>query len=75
MALTVSQRTRQIGIRMALGAQPLNVMRMVLGQGLVLAGLGVGIGIVGALVLTGGSSRRFSLRWRRTIPLRSQASQ
>ena len=52
MALTVSQRTREIGIRMALGAQPLNVMRMVLGQGLVLAGLGVGIGIVGALVLT-----------------------
>jgi len=53
MALAVSQRTREIGIRIALGAQPLNVMRMVLGQGLLLAIVGVGIGAVGALALTG----------------------
>jgi putative ABC transport system permease protein len=52
MALTVSQRTREIGIRMAMGAQPLNVMRMVLGQGMLLAVLGVGIGVVGAFALT-----------------------
>jgi putative ABC transport system permease protein len=52
MALTVSQRTREIGIRIALGAQPANVMRMVLGQGMLLTILGVGIGIVGALALT-----------------------
>jgi putative ABC transport system permease protein len=52
MALTVSQRTREIGIRMALGAQPLNVMRMVLGQGMLLAVIGVGIGIIGAIALT-----------------------
>jgi putative ABC transport system permease protein len=53
MALTVSQRTREIGIRMALGAQPFNVMRMVLGQGMLLATVGVGIGAVGAFALTG----------------------
>ena len=52
MALTVSQRTREIGIRMALGAQPLNVMQMVLGQGILLATIGVGIGIAGAFALT-----------------------
>jgi putative ABC transport system permease protein len=52
MALTVSQRTREIGIRIALGAQPANVMRMVLGQGMLLTILGVGIGIAGALALT-----------------------
>jgi putative ABC transport system permease protein len=53
MALTVSQRVREIGIRMALGAQPFSILQMVLRQGLILAGLGVGIGLVGAFVLTG----------------------
>ncbi|MFY9530570.1 MAG: ABC transporter permease [Candidatus Acidiferrales bacterium] len=53
MALTVSQRVREIGIRIALGAQPSNVLRMVLRQGLLLALLGVGIGLAGALALTG----------------------
>jgi putative ABC transport system permease protein len=51
MALTVSQRIREIGIRIALGAQPSGILRMVLGQGLLLACLGVGIGIIGALAL------------------------
>ena len=51
MALTVSQRVREIGIRIALGAQPSSILRMVLGQGLLLAILGVAIGIVGALAL------------------------
>lgn len=53
MALTVSQRVREIGIRIALGAQPSNVLRMILGQGLLLALAGVGIGLAGALALTG----------------------
>jgi putative ABC transport system permease protein len=53
MALNVSQRVREIGIRMALGAEPSAVLRTVLGQGLTLAALGVTIGIAGALALTG----------------------
>jgi putative ABC transport system permease protein len=53
MALTVSQRVREIGIRIALGARPLSILRMVLGQGLLLTVLGIGIGIAGAVALTG----------------------
>ena len=51
MALTVSQRVREIGIRLALGARPSSILWMVLSQGLLLASLGVGIGIVGAVGL------------------------
>ncbi len=51
MALTVSQRVREIGIRLALGARPSSILWMVLSQGLLLASGGVGIGILGALGL------------------------
>jgi putative ABC transport system permease protein len=48
IAYIAAQRTREIGIRMALGARPADVLRMVLAQGLALTGAGIGFGIVGA---------------------------
>ncbi len=48
----VAQRTQEIGIRLALGAQPRNVFAMVLGQGARLAGLGVVLGFVAAFGVT-----------------------
>ena len=53
IALMVSQRVREIGIRIALGARPSSILQMILGKGLLLAGLGVAIGIVGAMALAG----------------------
>jgi len=52
MAHLVSQRIHEIGIRMALGASPVHVMRMVLSQGLKLALGGVGAGVLAALGAT-----------------------
>jgi putative ABC transport system permease protein len=52
MAYSVAQRYREIGIRMALGAQSSQVLRMVVSSGLKLAVMGVGIGVIGALAVT-----------------------
>jgi predicted permease len=52
MAYTVARRTQEIGIRMAMGAQIKDVLRMVMGRGMVLTLIGVAIGVVSALALT-----------------------
>lgn len=51
MAYSVGRRTREIGIRMAIGAGRLDILRMVLRQGLTLAFIGMGFGLVGSLGL------------------------
>jgi len=48
----VTLRRHEFGVRLALGAQRGNLLRLVLAQGLGLAGIGVGIGLVGAVILT-----------------------
>jgi len=49
---SVVQRTREMGIRLAIGARTPDVIRLIVGQAVLLATIGVGIGVVGAFALT-----------------------
>ena len=52
IAYLVSQRTREIGIRLALGATPRDILSLIVGQGMKLTLIGVAIGCVGAIGVT-----------------------
>jgi len=52
IAYSVAQRTHEIGIRLALGAQRRDVLRMIITQGMILALIGAGVGLVGAFFVT-----------------------
>jgi len=52
VSFAVAQRTREMGVRISLGAAPLELLRMILAQGLRLAIAGVALGLAGSLALT-----------------------
>ncbi|MGB7923548.1 MAG: ABC transporter permease [Pyrinomonadaceae bacterium] len=52
ISYSVSQRTHEIGVRMALGAGRRDIFKMILGQGLILTSIGIGCGVLAALILT-----------------------
>ena len=51
IAYSVTQRTNELGVRMALGAQKNDVLRLIVGQAALMAALGIGIGLIAALGL------------------------
>jgi putative ABC transport system permease protein len=52
MSQWVAQRTAEFGVRMALGARPAQLLKLVLGQGIGMAAVGTGVGVIGAIVLS-----------------------
>jgi len=52
MAYTVSRRTSEIGVRMALGARPVDILRLIFGESMILTSLGGSLGLVGAYAVT-----------------------
>ncbi len=65
MSYSVAQRTPEIGLRLALGAQATDVLRLVVGQGLKLIVIGLALGLLGALLLT---------RWMETLLFQVKAT-
>jgi putative ABC transport system permease protein len=72
MSFAVAQRTHEIGVRMALGAQQNDVVRLIVGSGFRMALAGLGIGLTGALVL--GRLMRSTLYGVQTVDLFSLAT-
>ncbi|HSB76978.1 MAG TPA: ABC transporter permease, partial [Terriglobales bacterium] len=68
IAYSVAQRTQEFGIRMALGAQPADVLRLVVGKGAALGGAGVAMGLAASLLLTR-TLARFLFQVKTTDPL------
>ena len=52
LAFAVQQRTGELGVRIAIGAQRSDVLKLVLGQGMKLVGIGLGLGVLGSLLLS-----------------------
>src|SRR5829696_499301 len=52
IAISTNQRTQEIGVRIALGAQTSTILKMVISEGVLLAVIGVAIGLVGSFLLT-----------------------
>jgi putative ABC transport system permease protein len=52
MAYTVSRRTREIGVRMALGARPVDILKLIFGESMTLTLLGILLGLIGAVAVT-----------------------
>ncbi len=68
IAYSVAQRTQEFGIRMALGAQPSDVLRLVVGKGAALGAAGVAVGLAASLLLTR-TLERFLFQVKTTDPL------